>query len=107
MAWKVCALNGCPRATQSRYCPEHERAKDKARGTQGQRGYGRQFQALRRRYVEKHRTQPLECWRCQSPIPIGQPFHLGHSDEDRELIMGPECPSCNLSAAGKASHRYK
>src|SRR4051794_14354420 len=104
MAWKVCALNGCPRATEGRYCAPHQAAHDKARGTKRERGYGRGFQATRRYYAEIHRTQPLTCWRCKEDIPIGQPFHLGHSDDDRDVIMGPECPGCNLSAAGRSSH---
>ena len=32
-------------------------------------------------------------------------WHLGHADHDRGITMGPECTLCNLSAAGKASHR--
>ena len=46
------------------------------------------------------------CWRCGQPIKAGEPFDLGHDDEDRSIIRGPEHVFCNRSAAGKAAHKY-
>jgi hypothetical protein len=50
-------------------------------------------------------TGEVSCWRCLEPILPGADFHLGHDDNDRTIIRGPEHPLCNLSAAGKASHQ--
>lgn len=105
-ALKICALRGCPRVTSGRYCPGHQAAHDKQRGTKAERGYDSKFYAIRREYVERHETEPFDCIRCGEPIPINEPFHLDHDDDDRSIIRGPSHPLCNLSAAGKASHRF-
>ena len=105
-AKKVCAQPGCPQPAGASYCTEHTRARDKARGTKAQRGYGADYQAQRRRWVAKVAQGNVCCWRCQQPLASGALFHLGHDDDDRSIIRGPECPRCNLSAAGKAAHRY-
>ena len=105
-AKKICALRGCPRVTDGRYCTPHQAAHDKARGTKAERGYGQHFQATRREYSEQHQHRDLTCWRCGDPIPQGTMFHLGHKDDDRDVIMGPEHPLCNLEAAGRSSHRF-
>ena len=102
---KICAARGCPRITGGRYCTEHARAHDKARGTKTQRGYGKEFLDERKVWVHMVETGEVNCWRCLNPILPGAEFHLGHDDEDRSIIRGPEHPHCNLSAAGKASHR--
>ncbi len=41
------------------------------------------------------------CWRCGRWIPPGAPMHAGHDDHDRTVYRGPECPPCNLKAAGR------
>ena len=106
-SWRVCPTRGCPEyiPASSRYCPKHARAHDKARGTKRERGYDKSFQAERRVWVEMVATGEVNCWRCLKPIPPGGDFHLGHDDRDRSIIRGPECPHCNLSAAGKSAHR--
>lgn len=101
-----CPKPNCIRVADGSYCPQHNAEHDKKRGTKAARGYDKNFYSIRRRFVEIHKTQELHCWRCNKTIPIGDTFHLGHHDEDRTVIMGPECPGCNLSAAGKSSHRY-
>ena len=106
-AQKICALRGCPRATSGRYCPEHQAAHDKARGTKAQRGYDSKFYAQRREWAELHLSQDLVCVRCKLPIAMGETFHLDHSDDDRSKILGPAHPTCNTSAGGKASQRYR
>jgi hypothetical protein len=103
-AFKICATRGCPRITAARYCTEHARANDKARGTKAQRGYGRGYQSERKVWVRMVAEGVVSCWRCHAPIPPGGDFHLGHDDNDRSIIRGPECPPCNLSAAGKSAH---
>lgn len=81
------------------------RGYEKARGTKTQRGYGKDFQAERKVWVRMVAEGVVNCWRCLKLIPPGGDFHLGHDDNDRSIIRGPECPHCNLSAAGKSSHR--
>ena len=104
-AVKICATHRCPRITSARYCAEHARAHDKARGTKAQRGYNKEFQAERRVWVTMVATGEVRCWRCLKPILPGAEFHLGHDDSNRSIIRGPEHPFCNLSAAGKAAHQ--
>ena len=104
---KVCSRPGCPTiiANNARrgLCDEHRRAHDRARGTAEQRGYGRAFQAARRNILAKlNRGETIPCWRCGQPVTTD--FHLGHADHDRTVIRGPEHPTCNLSAAGRAAH---
>ena len=42
------------------------------------------------------------CWRCRKPIPPGSNWHLGHDDNDRSIIRGPEhAVECNLRAAAR------
>ena len=45
------------------------------------------------------------CWRCGKPIPPGTPWHLGHSDTDRSVLMGAEHEACNLKAAASKGAR--
>lgn len=105
-AKKICPEPGCPKPQQGRYCPEHNAAHDKARGTAAARGYGSSFQAQRREHLEEHQHRDLTCWRCGQPIPQGSTFHLGHDDDNRDVLRGPEHPLCNLEAAGRSAHRY-
>lgn len=106
MGRKVCRTPGCPTIIDSNtyrgLCPPCARARDKTRGTRAQRGYDTTYDRERRDY--KHRIEAGEtilCWRCGQPVDTD--FHLGHSD-DRTHTKGPEHPTCNLKAAGKASH---
>ena len=116
MANRVCL--DCPAIgnwTRGR-CAKHERARDKKRGTTTQRGYdsvvhdtpiGRMpYSACRKEYQRRmNQGIGIECWRCGEEV---DPEHwtLGHHDEDRSRIMGPECPPCNYVAAGKMSARF-
>ena len=106
-AWRICPERGCPQSipASKRYCPKHAREHDKARGTKRERGYGKAFLDERKVWVRMVETGEVNCWRCLNPIPPGAEFHLGHDDNDRNIIRGPEHPYCNLSAAGKASHQ--
>lgn len=102
-AKKICSKPGCPTITDTRYCPTHWAEHEAKRGTKTQRGYGRDFQAERKRWVKRVTAGGVYCWRCGTRIEAGAAFDLGHSD-DRTKIIGPEHPSCNRSAAGRASH---
>lgn len=109
MAKRVCLEPGCPTLTDRRRCPTHERARDKARGTRQQRGYDAAH------YREANRLRDLiraghqvTCWRCGLPITDADDCHLGHDDHDRNITRGAEHGrTCNLAAAGRASHITK
>lgn len=105
MTAKVCL--DCPAIgawTRGR-CPEHERARDKQRGPRAH-GSGSDWQhtKLRRDWQRRmNQGEHVTCWRCGDDIDP-EHWHLGHDDADRSIYRGPECPSCNLSAAGRARH---
>lgn len=106
---KVCSRPSCPTIIPNNarrgLCDEHRRAHDRARGTAEQRGYGKTFQTARRNILAKlNRGETIPCWRCGQPVTTD--FHLGHADNDRTEIRGPEHPACNLSAAGRAAHPW-
>ena len=104
--WRPCPKPHCPEPTPpgQRYCDEHLAAYELGRGSKAERGYGRNFQAERRQLANQLKIGPLKCWRCLKPINPGQAFDLGHDDNDRSIIRGPEHQSCNRSAAGKSAH---
>lgn len=105
-AKRPCLEPGCPvplPAGTSR-CPEHARARSRARGTPHERGYGTGHQRLRRALDTMVRAGRGVCWRCGLPIAPDEQWHLGHDDYDRAITRGIECVQCNLSAAGRASH---
>lgn len=53
------------------------------------------------------------CWRpdCRRPLPLGKDrlgrrlWHVGHDDDDRRIIRGGECASCNLRKAASQGAR--
>lgn len=103
---RICAQRGCPKVVDQRYCSTHAAAHEAKRGTKKDRGYGASFWAIRRQWAPKVAAGNVNCWRCGKPIDPTQTWHLGHNDTNRDIIEGPEHPRCNLSAAGKASHKY-
>ena len=110
MSRRVCL--DCPtiydpheRGARAGRCPDCARQADRARGTREQRGYGAEHQRTRADWQRRiDAGEHVTCWRCGAPI-TGREWHLGHADQDRSITRGPECTLCNLSAAGKASHR--
>lgn len=105
--WRPCPKPECPEPTppSQRYCDEHMAAYEKKRGTKAERGYGKTFQSERKVWERMIATGEVRCWRCLNTIHPGTPFDLGHDDNDRSIIRGPEHAHCNRSAAGKASHQ--
>lgn len=87
---KVCVEPGCPVLTKRTRCPEHERAKDRARGTRAERGYGAEHVARRKAWVPLVATGNVRCWRCGEFIAAGAAWDLGHDDADRARYRGPE-----------------
>ena len=95
----------CPRIGEWKRgrCDQHERARDKARGPRAHGNADATHKRTRAAYQRRiDAGETLHCWRCHEAIDPTD-WHLGHDDDDRSIYRGPECPSCNLSAAGRAS----
>ena len=103
---KVCAEPGCPTLTPTTRCPDHTRARNVARGTATNRGYGAAHRAARADAVARIAAGGhVTCWRCGQPITNANDMHIGHDDRDRRITRGPEhATKCNLRAAGLARH---
>lgn len=102
-----CPKPNCIKVADGRYCTEHNREHEANRGTRQQRGYNAKYDRDRKWWKVRVDLGLVECWRCSAPLKPGAPFHLGHDDNDRTIVKGPECPACNLSAAGKASALHR
>lgn len=115
MASRVC--RDCPAIIPSSAykgrCPDCSRRADRARGTKTERGYGSTvldtplgtmtYDHCRAAYQSRmDEGLRYRCVRCGDWID-GE-FHLDHDDADRSVVTGPSHPSCNLRAAGVASH---
>lgn len=100
---KVCIVPGCPTLTHGTRCSEHERARDKARGSRQARGYDARHDRLRATYQRSmDEGETYTCWRPECGRAIDpNAWHLGHDDHDRSQYRGPECPSCNLATASR------
>jgi hypothetical protein len=82
-------------------CPEHERAKDRARGTRQERGYDSEHDRIRARYQRRmDQGEMFTCWRCPRLIDP-RSWDLGHDDIDRTIYRGPECVACNRATSGR------
>lgn len=104
MAMRVCSTPGCPTlvsaGARGGRCVTHAREADRARGTKAERGYDASYLRERAQWVARQASgEVLTCWRCGTTI-VGA-FHLGHDDDDRSVVRGPEHASCNLIAAGR------
>lgn len=104
---RICPTRGCPKVATGRYCDTHAREHDKQRGTKAERGYGADFQAVRRAWSKAVALGTVNCGRCDLPIKADETWHLDHSDTDRDDLMlaRPAHPGCNTSAGGRAAHR--
>ena len=107
MAKRPCAEPGCPTLVTTTRCPDHTRARDKARGTRQARGYDASHDRERARWQRRlDRGEQVRCTNpdCLTPsVPIDpRSWHLGHTP-DRATWRGPEHPLCNLTEAGRAS----
>jgi hypothetical protein len=102
--YTVCSADGCPNfSTRGGRCDECRRAAERMRGTRQERGYDSHHDRLRAEWAPKVARLEVTCWRCGEMIGIGQPWHLGHDDDDRTQYRGPEHAWCNLGEAGRRS----
>ena len=69
-----------------------------------ERGYGPAHKRLRNRLKPTVAQGNTICWRCGNTIQPGQPWDLGHDDNDRTQYRGPEHRQCNR---GEPSRRKR
>ena len=95
---RVCLEPGCPTLTNTTRCTAHTRAKDKARGTRQERGYDRAYDVRHATDMNALRNgATFHCWRCGDLV-TPDDYSLGHCDDDRRVIHGPEhLRRCNLA----------
>ena len=111
---KPCGYSGCPKLTNKRYCPEHERAEAQRyekydRDPNHGRNYGAGWRRTRERFLEEH---PL-CDMCLSEgklIPAVLVHHKvritdGGANEDENLM--PLCQECHSRLHAKEGDRWK
>lgn len=103
-ARRICPKPGCPKPAAGRYCEQHNREYEQARGTSTARGYDQAHRARRAAWATHVSRGLVTCWRCGQPIEAGAPWDLGHDDHDRNITRGPEHATCNRSAAGRSAH---
>jgi hypothetical protein len=65
----------------------------------GERGYGYQYQKLRKALLPSAYGTP--CVRCGQPMLPGQKLHLDHDDYDRTKLRGFAHAACNIRAAAR------
>lgn len=106
MSKRRCPTPGCPHLIPAGTprCPQHQREHEAQRGSRQARGYDRNYDRERRHWAGRIRQGDISCWRCRQPIRPDEPWDLGHDDNDRTIIRGPEHQHCNRSAAGKTTH---
>jgi hypothetical protein len=75
--------------------------------TTTQRGYGTAHQKQRQAWAPLVNAGLVNCWRCNQLIQPGQPWDLGHDDQDRTIHRGPECRHCNRSTAASRGNRMR
>ena len=71
----------------------------KPRASKGERGYGYQYQKLRKALLPGAYGTP--CVRCSELMLPGQKLHLDHDDYDRTKLRGFAHAACNIRAAAK------
>lgn len=76
---RPCSFPGCPKLTEGRFCEEHERIENKRyemydRNKDTKKRYGREWQRIRKRYVEGH---PFceECFKRGNLVPVDEVHH--------------------------------
>jgi hypothetical protein len=77
------------------------RERDRDRPTARERGYGYEHRRKRKLWIPRVERGEVVCPRCEQLIVPGEPWDLGHDDEDRRIYAGPEHERCNRATAGR------
>ena len=102
MAKRVCIEPECPVLTDRTRCTQHERARDRGRGSSTARGYGTQHRKLRAQLAPA--AIGTTCHFCGQPILTGQKVALDHT-EDRTGYRGIVHLTCNAADGGRRTPR--
>lgn len=78
-----------------------ERERERERGSTADRGYGHEHQRRRKLWIPRVERGEVACARCGYIIVPGEPWDLGHDDEDRSVYAGPEHQRCNRATSGR------
>lgn len=99
---RVCTEPGCPllvdQGVRDGRCDEHRKAKDKARGSRQERGYGRAHELTRAALLPD--AYGTHCPHCDDYMWPHQELDLDHT-EDRTGYVGIVHASCNRSEGAK------
>ena len=107
-AKKPCSQPGCPNITDGQFCKEHKAAHDKEydqqRGTSAERGYGANWQRLRKMVLAR---QPI----CEDPFGFHKEYNetvaANEVDHITPLADGGSNEMINLQALCKPCHSTK
>lgn len=110
---RPCSYPGCPMLTEGRFCDEHERMENKryekyGRDPDTKKKYGRAWQKIRRRYVEKH---PFceQCYENGVLVPVEEVHHKkplaegGTHDFDNLISL---CQPCHARIHAERGDRW-
>ena len=76
-----------------------------SQGSTTARGYGYRHQQIRRQAARLVASGMAICGRCGQPINPGEPWDLGHADNDKSRYTGPEHRHENRATAGRRLRR--
>lgn len=99
---KPCTFAGCSALTKGGRCPAHAKAREQYRGSSTERGYGSDWQRLRRWFLSRN---PL-CVKCKAAgmvTPAEEVDHITPHKGDERLRMDV----ANLQALCKPCHSAK
>jgi hypothetical protein len=71
------------------------------------RGYGWDHQKMRQIVQREVAAGLAVCPRCGLRIDSGEPWDLGHADDDRSVWTGPEHRRCNRATNRRRWHSRK
>ena len=74
--------------------------------TDRERGYGYDHKKLRKQIAPEVNAGRTKCWRCGLLIKAGDPWDLGHDDDDRSRYRGPEHQACNRATANRQTSAF-
>src|SRR5215207_8263447 len=83
----------------------HERKRTLKRTKPTTVAYDAHHKALRKRWRPRVAAGTVNCRRCGERIESGEPWDLGHDDDDRSLPPAPEHARCNRATLTHAKQQ--